>query len=415
MLLSKHKIDSINKIFSNYKIIQPPDYSKIVSDKHIIASKILRKNFSAPYLSSSIRLEKMNILSGFDKSVKQFLVKNNKNIKTIYNRKIPNLHDLPQRPDDVRIIDIPQNLPQIIFTKRTSKSQNLPSVHDNPEFDENLQEVKSEIALPVENIDDKQPSIPEIPTNINVEKEKNIEKSQKSILAESIKGKYSLSNENSVIELPPDYSTNDEDEYSAYKLINENITSWNVGIDKPNRKIYSKLTTVIDNKNNEWETSMLYLDATIDFPAEVIAGKLCDPEFKIKMEKNSKNKIISSETTPYGKIFELYNYMKMPFPFDDRDMITRKKIWYNYGGIQNATLSHMKSIIHPDYPEKEKPVRGDFINRSEYIKPINTNQCRIIIATLMNLKLSRGASLVAKKGPELQEKRLDEFLENINK
>ena len=187
MLLSKHKIDSINKIFSNYKIIQPPDYSKIVSDKHIIASKILRKNFSAPYLSSSIRLEKMNILSGFDKSVKQFLVKNNKNIKTIYNRKIPNLHDLPQRPDDVRIIDIPQNLPQIIFTKRTSKSQNLPSVHDNPEFDENLQEVKSEIALPVENVDNKQPSIPEIPTNINVEQEKNIEKSQKSILAESIK------------------------------------------------------------------------------------------------------------------------------------------------------------------------------------------------------------------------------------
>ena len=55
-----------------------------------------------------------------------------------------------------------------------------------------------------------------------------------------------------------------------YQKINDDISKWKIQIDKPNYKIYSKPFKTRNEKGEEGEARMFYLDATIDKPASVI-------------------------------------------------------------------------------------------------------------------------------------------------
>ena len=169
-------------------------------------------------------------------------------------------------------------------------------------------------------------------------------------------GKYKFPN-NKIIELPPNYSTNSEEENNAINILNEDLSKWESQIDKPNLKVYSKLTKVTDMKNEKWDTAMIYVDATIDKSAAAISERLSDVDLMEKMGEE-KSKIIDVKETDNEKIIDQYGNMKMPFPFSKRDFVTRCIVWKNYGGIQGSSLSYIKSIEHPYYPENSSPVRA---------------------------------------------------------
>ena len=93
----------------------------------------------------------------------------------------------------------------------------------------------------------------------------------------------------------------------------------------------------------------------------------------------------------------------MPFIFSDRDFVVQKKCWLDYNGNKDHALFHLHSIENPEYPAKEKPVRGIYINRSGYVKPLGDNQCELNIVTAMDIKMSLGVSAMSKSGAEKQE------------
>lgn len=222
-------------------------------------------------------------------------------------------------------------------------------------------------------------------------------------------GKYKFPN-NTIVELPPNYSTNSEDENNAINILNEDLSKWESQINKPNLKIYSKLTKVTDMKNEKWDTAMIYVDATIDKSAAAVSERLADPDLMEKLGEE-KSKTIDIKETDNEKIIEQYGNMKMPFPFSNRDFVTRYTVLKNYGGIQGSSLSYVKSIEHPDYPEKSSPVRAEFANRVLYVKKINENQCKLFVVNNVNLKVSIGTSFMGGKGAKMQE----EWVEKLTK
>ena len=80
---------------------------------------------------------------------------------------------------------------------------------------------------------------------------------------------------------------------------------------------------------------------------------------------------------------------------------------------------HMKSVKIEDYPEKAKPVRGNFIIRAGYICPYNDGEdeekCKFSFITCFDMKLRFPLSLV--KNESIKEQRIwaEDLIKNINK
>ena len=426
MLLSKYKLDSINQIFSNYSIIQPPDYSKILINKQNIASKIINRNSYITY-SHPPQIKKPINFSTFIYPTKYSTLPYN---QQIHRSHLYNLHTLPQRPDDVRVIEIPQNLPKIIIPTSLSQPQPpfnaQPETENLPEIPDNLPEVPPDtIETPIETetqphlIEEEnqkiqaeatqaQTPIPVVtPTEAPVTEAPVAETpateapaAEAPAEAPAAQGKYSFPN-NKVVDLPANYSTDSEEQNNAITILNEDLSAFETQIDKPELKVYSKLTKVTDMSGKEWDTAMMYVDATIDKPAAAVTERLYDPDLPEKIGEK-KGETISTQETGTEKTVEAHNIIKMPFPFDNRDTVTKCIIWNNFGGVQGSSLSNLKSINHPDFPEKEKPVRAEFVNRSVYVKPLGDNKCRMYLVNLMNMKMSMGASMMGSKGSERQ-------------
>ena len=115
------------------------------------------------------------------------------------------------------------------------------------------------------------------------------------------------------------------------------------------------------------------------------------------------------------RIIDGYYYMKMPFMLTDRDFVTRKKIWSDHNNKKDHYLIHIKSIEHPDYPPKDKPVRGKFTNRSAYICPYEDGKSKFYLATCFDMKMNISVSIIKNKGSEGQRKWLEDLIQNIKK
>ena len=251
--------------------------------------------------------------------------------------------------------------------------------------------------------------IPEIDeqeqANENLEKEDN-EKPIEQVQNTPDK-KYKISSNNdSVVLLPPNYSTDDEDEFNAIKVLNEDLSSWKKYTDKDGLKLYFKPLPVKDEKGNDAESVVGFLEGILDFPASHVITKLNDFNFRKGIDDQyEKGKLLKDTMIEDNiKVMEMYLYMKMPFIFSDRDFVVQKKCWLDYNGNKDHALFHIHSIENPEYPEKEKPVRGTYINRSGYVKPLGESKCKINIVTAMDIKMSLGYSTMSKSGAEMQEK-----------
>ena len=219
-----------------------------------------------------------------------------------------------------------------------------------------------------------------------------------------------------MVTIPQNYSTDDEDEFNALKVLNEDLSSWKKYIDKDGLKLYFKPFPVKDEKGNDAESVISFLDGILDFPASLVISKLNDYNFRKIVDDNyKKGKLLKEKTEGNIKIMEMYLYMKMPFIFSDRDFVVQKKCWLDYNGNKDHALFHLHSIENPEYPAKEKPVRGIYINRSGYVKPLGDNQCELNIVTAMDIKMSLGVSAMSKSGAEKQEKWFKDLKQELAK
>ena len=217
--------------------------------------------------------------------------------------------------------------------------------------------------------------------------------------------------------MPEGYSTNDIDEYNAIQNLNDNLSNWKLCINNLNYKIYSKHIKIINEKGEEKESRMFYLDASIDHPASEINREINSFELRQNWEDPfKKGKLIKEEDLGNGKkIMDYYLYIKMPLVFSDRDIVVRKTIWNNYNGEKDSYLSEAHSIEHPDFPIKKKPVRAILVNKCKYIKPINPSKSKLYYVNNLDLKLKLTGSTIELQGIEKMEKWFKNFLKQLEK
>jgi ElaB/YqjD/DUF883 family membrane-anchored ribosome-binding protein len=210
---------------------------------------------------------------------------------------------------------------------------------------------------------------------------------------------------NSVVSLPENYSTDDEDEFNAIKILNEDLSAWKLYTDKEDIKVWFKSFPTKDEKGEDTEGVIGYTEATLNFPASKLITNLNDFNFRTGTDEQYKKGKLISESNIDGniKVMILYLYMKMPFIFSDRDFVVQKKCWLDYNGNKDHALFYMHSVENSEYPAKDKPVRGTYVNRSGYVKPLGDNQCKINVVTCMDIKLNVGVERMSKSGAEMQE------------
>ena len=106
----------------------------------------------------------------------------------------------------------------------------------------------------------------------------------------------------------------------------------------------------------------------------------------------------------------------MPFVFSDRDFVIEKKVWNNYNNMNNHSLIYIHSIDHPDYPEKDKPVRGMIYCRIFYIREEGNGKCRVNMINQVNMKMPNIAQFIAiKKATEFTNKFIKFLKDELNK
>ena len=222
------------------------------------------------------------------------------------------------------------------------------------------------------------------------------------------------------------YSTNDEDEFAAINLLNEdrsksNDLDWVLSVTKDKIKIYYKQIRLKNEENKDFDTLIFYVEAILDIPSYKINEYINDINFRKEFDSLYNQVKVLSENEDESnnlKIIELYFYMKMPVFISDRDFVVRKKIWNEYNNKKGCYLIHLKSIENSEYPPKQKPVRGKFINRAAYICPYmdeEREKCKLYLASCFDMKMSFGVSMMKSKGSEGQGKWVEELIKNINK
>ena len=222
------------------------------------------------------------------------------------------------------------------------------------------------------------------------------------------------------------YSTNDEDEFAAINLLNEdrnegNDLDWVLSVTKDNIKIYYKQIRLKNEENKNFDTLIFYVEAILDIPSYKVNEYINDINFRKEFDSlyNQVKVLSENEDESYNlKIIDLYFYMKMPVFISDRDFVVRKKIWNEYNNKKGCYLIHLKSIENSEYPPKQKPVRGKFINRAAYICPYmdeEREKCKLYLASCFDMKMSFGVSMMKSKGSEGQGKWVEELIKNINK
>jgi len=286
----------------------------------------------------------------------------------------------------------------------------LPSIDPNMSYDFSEEEEGEEEDKLIEK--NNQNKLNEENQNQNQNEKNKIEKKYKIIPGE-----------NDIFEFTENYSTDDEDQYNAIKLLNENKNEgneegWVLSINKDKMKIYYKIVKLRDEQGKDVDSLFFYAEANIDYDVKKTYEYINDFNHRCEYDNSYKlGKIINEQNDEKNnlKIVDYYLYLKMPFMFTDRDFVIRKKIWDNFNNKKDCFLINIKSIENPDYPAKDKPVRAYFINRSGYLCPDGDGQCKLYLATCFDVKLNVGVSMMKNKGNEGQVEWINKLIETIKK
>ena len=428
MLLSKRKIKTIQDLFRS------PD-KPILMDISNEKEEISRLSQSKNYMNLSNPKESK--YKSYTEEIKKssFPVYNTKT-STYNNSTINNYtydsnyyYDYPKRREI--IIKNPEEIIESGLLKSKVRPEGTTSIYENlnanqaPEINNNPIEIQQNNQNEPINIGDTIQQNVEETQNIIEEPSKEIDKIIPGPLTETVKldenpqeeikeeapveeikeGKYKVQSGN-IVALPDNYSTDDEDIFTAIKTLNEDVSSWKKYTDKDGIKLYFKPYPVKDEDGKDTESVIGYCEAIIDFPASKVIAKMNDFEFRRNVDANYKKGKLINERMEEGniKIMEMYLYLKMPFIFSDRDFVVKKKCWLDFNGNKDNALFFIRSYENPEYPPNKKLVRGTFENRSGYIKPLGDNKCQVNVVTAMDVKMSLGVSTMSKNGAEMQEK-----------
>ena len=428
MLLSKRKIKTIQDLFRS------PD-KPILMDISNQKEEISRLSQSKNYMNLSNPKESK--YKSYTEEIKKssFPVYNTKT-STYNNSTINNYiydsnyyYDYPKRREI--IIKNPEEIIESGLLKSKVRPEGTTSIYENlnanqaPEINNNPTETQQNNQNEPINIGDTIQQNVEETQNTIEEPSKEIDKIIPGPLTETVKldenpqeeikeeapveeikeGKYKVQSGN-IVALPDNYSTDDEDIFTAIKTLNEDVSSWKKYTDKDGIKLYFKPYPVKDEDGKDTESVIGYCEAIIDFPASKVIAKMNDFEFRRNVDANYKKGKLINERMEEGniKIMEMYLYLKMPFIFSDRDFVVKKKCWLDFNGNKDNALFFIRSYENPEYPPNKKLVRGTFENRSGYIKPLGDNKCQVNVVTAMDVKMSLGVSTMSKNGAEMQEK-----------
>ena len=428
MLLSKRKIKTIQDLFRS------PD-KPILMDISNQKEEISRLSQSKNYMNLSNPKES-KYKSYTEEIKKNSFPEYNTKTSTYNNSTINNYiydsnyyYDYPKRREI--IIKNPEEIIESGLLKSKVRPEGTTSIYENlnanqaPEINNNPIEIQQNNQNEPINIGDTIQQNVEETQNVIEEPSKEIDKIIPGPLTETVKldenpqeeikeeapveeikeGKYKVQSGN-IVALPDNYSTDDEDIFTAIKTLNEDVSSWKKYTDKDGIKLYFKPYPVKDEDGKDTESVIGYCEAIIDFPASKVIAKMNDFEFRRNVDANYKKGKLINERMEEGniKIMEMYLYLKMPFIFSDRDFVVKKKCWLDFNGNKDNALFFIRSYENPEYPPNKKLVRGTFENRSGYIKPLGDNKCQVNVVTAMDVKMSLGVSTMSKNGAEMQEK-----------
>ena len=428
MLLSKRKIKTIQDLFRSP---DKPILMDISNQKEEISRLSQSKNY-------------MNLSNPKESKYKSYTEEIKKSSFPVYNTKTSSYnnstinnyiydsnyyYDYPKRREI--IIKNPEEIIESGLLKSKVRPEGTTSIYENlnanqaPEINNNPIEIQQNNQNEPINIGDTIQQNVEETQNIIEEPSKEIDKIIPGPLTETVKldenpqeeikeeapveeikeGKYKVQSGN-IVALPDNYSTDDEDIFTAIKTLNEDVSSWKKYTDKDGIKLYFKPYPVKDEDGKDTESVIGYCEAIIDFPASKVIAKMNDFEFRRNVDANYKKGKLINERMEEGniKIMEMYLYLKMPFIFSDRDFVVKKKCWLDFNGNKDNALFFIRSYENPEYPPNKKLVRGTFENRSGYIKPLGDNKCQVNVVTAMDVKMSLGVSTMSKNGAEMQEK-----------
>ena len=442
MLLSKKKIQVIHNLF---EVPYKPALINIAEQKEDTTklSQIINPmNFSQKLKNNNINIEEILKKSSFP----SYNIKNDSNDNNVNN--IINIYDI-QKPIDYHLkreimINNPEEIIESGILKSQVKNEGISSIYDDidqfkvnqvnkgvniipPEQSldiqnnlENNQQIEDSAQNNIQNGEEPANEIDKIipgPLTENVKlDEDDIEKvNETPVVEETVEKKYKIISGN-IVTVPENYSTDDEEEYIAIKTLNEDVSSWKKYTDKNGIKLYFKPYPVKDEDGKDVESVIGYCEAILDFPASKVIPKMNNFDFRKNVDDQyKKGNLINERMEGNIKYMDMYLFMKMPFIFSDRDFVVRKKCWLDYNGNKDHALFYIHSIENPDYPPNKKLVRGNFANRSGYIKPLGDNKCQLNVVTAMDVKMSLGVSTMSKNGAEMQEKWINNLRKELAK
>jgi len=227
-----------------------------------------------------------------------------------------------------------------------------------------------------------------------------------------------ITNPNSTISLPKNYSTDIEKEKELIDLYNEdhlegNSNNWVLAKKEKGLEIYYKLTVCHDKEKTR--SIILKTFGSLPFPINIIWNYLLDFEFRKQYETIYKEGKLIEEIKGNPIIKIVYGFIKMPFFMTDREILSKQYYFKNYGGRDNVNLLLEHSIERSDFPIKEKPMRAEWEIRGIYLEKINDKETRVILTGLFNMKFNQDfvVKKLTTKGPEGQEKFFTEITKYI--
>ena len=223
-----------------------------------------------------------------------------------------------------------------------------------------------------------------------------------------------ITQKNSLISLPENYSTDIEKEQELINLYNENHSpgnnnNWIPAKSKMGLEIYLKDAICHDVE----KTRSLYLKTigTISYPIDIIWKYLLDFEFRKTCEPVYKQGKLIEEINGNPIIKIVYALIKMPFFMTDREILSKQFYFTNYAGQENKHLLLEYSIERDDFPIKEKPLRAEWEIRGIYIEKKNDKETIVKLCGLFNMKFNQDfiVKQLHTKGPEGQDRFFTEF------
>jgi hypothetical protein len=113
----------------------------------------------------------------------------------------------------------------------------------------------------------------------------------------------------------------------------------------------------------------------------------------------------------------IYSSIKPPvFLISKRDFVQKRKIWKGVS-CSDSILVHVKNCQHPDYPEKDTPVRGEVILAGNYLKTVSHNPLKVLLCMIgqNHLKGNFSASMINDKFPKSTKDMVKNLIDGLKK